>query len=100
MHDASWANDWERWLGAASPDAAIDTRGPVFSLYSLALEEAKNGAGVLIGHAPLVESELASGALVAPFRGRVETGRRLTITPAQPPGANPAIDQIVAALRP
>ena len=50
LHDAAWSVDWGRWLAVASPEESIDTRGPVFSLYSLAVEEAKNGAGVLIGH--------------------------------------------------
>ena len=100
LHDAAWSGDWQRWLGVASPDKAIDTRGPIYSLYSLAVEEAKNGAGVLIGHEPLVRAELASGALVAPFGVRVETGRRLAITPAQAPGVNASIDRVLAALRP
>jgi len=99
LHDAAWSGDWGRWVGVAGPDDTIDTRGPVYSLYSLALEEAKNGAGVLIGHEPLVRAELASGALVAPFLTRVETGRRLAIATAQSTGASPVIDKIVAALR-
>lgn len=99
LHDAAWSGDWGRWLGAADPGHAIDTRGPVYSLYSLALEEAKNGAGVLIGHEPLVQGELASGTLVAPFRTRVDTGRRLAIAAAQPAGSRPEIDKVIDALR-
>ena len=100
LHDAAWSGDWDRWLSAADPGHAIDTRGPVYSLYSLAMEEAKNGAGVLIGHETLVRAELASRALVAPFRTRVGTGLRLAIAAARPAGANTAIEKIIEALRP
>jgi len=99
LHDATWSGDWGRWLAAASPGHAIDTRGPVFSLYSLAIEEAKNGAGVLIGHEPLVQAELALGTLIAPFQTRVDTGRRLAIATVQPSGATTEINKIVDALR-
>jgi LysR family glycine cleavage system transcriptional activator len=64
LQDAAWSDDWERWLSHACPGQAIDPRGPVFSLYSLALEEAKNGAGVLMGHRPLVQAELSSGCAI------------------------------------
>ena len=68
LHDATWRGDWARWLEHADVSGCDGLRGPVFSLYSLALEEAKHGAGVLIGTAPLVEDALRSGALVQPFK--------------------------------
>ncbi|KAE9632567.1 LysR family transcriptional regulator [Parasedimentitalea maritima] len=67
LSDSSWSKDWDHWLNAACPDAAITPRGPEFSLYALAVEETVNGAGVLIGHTALIERQLNSGALVAPF---------------------------------
>ena len=84
LHDANWSSDWQTWLGAACPDLQLDTRGPAFSLYSLAVEEAQNGAGVLIGHDVLVEQHLSAGTLVDPFSQRVELETILTIEAARP----------------
>lgn len=67
LHDSAWRDDWPDWLAAARVRGVTATAGPVFSLYSLALDEAIHGAGVLIGHAPLVAPALAAGTLVAPF---------------------------------
>ena len=53
--------------------------GPAFSLYSMAVQAALDGAGVLMAHAALIEPHIASGALVAPFPTVARTGLRLTI---------------------
>ncbi|MBI1778717.1 MAG: LysR family transcriptional regulator [Proteobacteria bacterium] len=77
LHDERWCEDWRRWLAAVG-ERRVDARsGPTFSLYSLALQEAMEGAGVLIGHAPLVERSLARGDLVVPFGQRVRSEARL-----------------------
>jgi LysR family glycine cleavage system transcriptional activator len=79
LHDATWRGDWAAWLrhaGAGGVDAA---RGPVFSLYSLAMEAALAGEGVLIGRALLVAPLLAEGRLVAPFPQRANLRERLTL---------------------
>lgn len=78
LQDASWADDWPLWASAHAPHVPLRA-GPVFSLYALALEEAINGAGVLIGHETLVARQLAAGALVAPFAGRVTLRRGLRL---------------------
>ena len=45
--------DWTHWAKrAGQPD--FTPRGPVFSLYALALADAVNGAGVLMGHEALI----------------------------------------------
>ena len=98
LHDATWLDDWNRWLGAAAGDTPPDSRGPVFSLYSLAVEEARNGAGVLIGHGPLVRDHLASGALVEPFDIRLTLDRSLSMAVASPATRNPNLDRVVRAL--
>ncbi|WP_282610624.1 LysR substrate-binding domain-containing protein [Pelagibius sp. Alg239-R121] len=73
LHDETWRDDWPEWLRAARAHSgkhrhASDGRsGPVFSLYSLAVQAAVDGAGLLIGHQPLVESALARGRLVQAF---------------------------------
>lgn len=77
LSDSAWSGDWEAWLHAVGARVAV--RGPVFSLYALAVEEAVNGAGVLMGHGPLVAAHLERGALVAAFpqRVRLKAGFRL-----------------------
>lgn len=71
LTDSAWADDWTDWAAAAMPGQDFVPRGPVFSLYALAMEEALNGAGVLIARRALAERHLASGALVAPFDVKV-----------------------------
>ena len=82
LSDSTWSDDWRLWSQAAGLTGFSPT-GPVFSLYALAVEEAVNGAGVLIGHGALVEAHLASGALVAPFETRLELDRHLTLWSAR-----------------
>ena len=49
-------------------------------IYSLAVEEAKSGAGVLMGHACLIGDALKAGTLVPVFRDSCETGKSLVLT--------------------
>lgn len=78
LHDATWREDWPAWLRAAGVACVDAAAGPVFSLYSLALEAAKQGAGVLIGNGPLVADAVRSGALVRPFAAETTHGGALT----------------------
>jgi LysR family transcriptional regulator, glycine cleavage system transcriptional activator len=80
LHDANWRDDWAIWLAAEKLSGITTALGPAYSLYSLAVEEAIHGAGVLIGHAPLVAPALASGALVAPFARRTAAPMPLIAT--------------------
>ncbi|WP_103258775.1 LysR family transcriptional regulator [Tabrizicola aquatica] len=82
LSDTAWDRDWEVWLAAVGAKVAV--RGPAFSLYALAVEEAVNGAGVLMGHGPLVAGHLARGVLVAPFAQRVPIGQGLRLWSARP----------------
>lgn len=82
LSDTAWDRDWEVWLQAVGAKMAV--RGPVFSLYALAVEEAVNGAGVLMGHGPLVAGHLERGALIAPFRQRVTLPEGFRIWAARP----------------
>jgi LysR family glycine cleavage system transcriptional activator len=84
LHDGAWANDWDMWL-SAQPDAGAITRsGTVHSLFSVALEEARHGGGVLIAHEALVQPLLDSGELVRPFAESLELPARIVagIAPA------------------
>ena len=82
IHDASWKDDWESWLSAAAPGLAFDTSGPAYSLYALAVEEARNGAGILIGHEALVRPLIERGELTAPFKETVKLPRVLSLETA------------------
>jgi len=79
LSDSTWSSDWANWLQVACPDAGITPRGPLFSLYALAIEETVNGAGVLIGHTALIQRQLNSGALVAPFEPTLRLPRDLRL---------------------
>lgn len=80
LHDTAWRDDWPLWLARAGVTDLDAASGPSFSLYSLALEAARDGAGVLMGHEALVAQDLERGDLVAPFALKVPTGRMLSLT--------------------
>lgn len=88
LYDSSWQADWRAWIDSAAPELGAPKKGPQYSLYSMAVDEAINGAGVLIGHRALVARALARGDLVAPFSQPVKTGSSLLLSTggAQPPG--------------
>ncbi|MDR6519280.1 LysR family transcriptional regulator [Variovorax atrisoli] len=72
LHDTVWLDDWQRWLQAVRPattaaEAEALAAGPDFSLYSLALQAAVDGEGVLMGREHLVAPLLAQGKLHAPW---------------------------------
>lgn len=59
--------DWRMWLQAAGVNTCDLSRGPTFSMASMAVEAAINGQGVaLVGHV-LVADDIAAGRLVRPF---------------------------------
>lgn len=72
LHDESVAveqdrPDWAAWLGLAGIGDVDATRGPRFSNSIMTLEAAVDGQGVALLLEPLVEAELASGRLRAPY---------------------------------
>ncbi len=86
LHDTTWANDWRFWLTAAGRGDVATRDNLAFSLYSLAVQAAIDGAGVLMAHEALVSGALASGALVAPLAPKVRTGLSLSLlTPERAP---------------
>lgn len=99
LQDQTWKDDWAIWSAAAGVPLQDPDGGARFSLYSLAIEEAKAGAGVLMGHAGLVRDALRDGSLVAPFRLRCQTGRSLVITLPARHHANPNTRTVVDLLK-
>jgi LysR family transcriptional regulator, glycine cleavage system transcriptional activator len=60
---------WEKWLEVAGVADKVDgTRGPHFSSNILSLEAASQKLGIALALRPLVDADLASGRLCAPFK--------------------------------
>jgi LysR family glycine cleavage system transcriptional activator len=69
IHVTSVSEDWQTWLATAGVDAAtfeeIDLSGGLrFDTIQLAFEASMAGLGVALGRKPLVDRDLASGALI------------------------------------
>jgi LysR family glycine cleavage system transcriptional activator len=71
LYDVHWQDDWRQWLGGVGLNNLKPRQESRFTLYSMALEAAIRGGGVLIGHSALIADDLASGRLVAPFAERM-----------------------------
>jgi len=99
LWDTTWTGDWSLWFKAVGVKGPPVESGSEFSLYSMALQAAVDGAGVLMGHEALVSRALAAGSLVAPFSQRVPTGLSLSIlAPDRPPAhAAAMVEWLLAA---
>ncbi len=98
LKDEQWSDDWDRWLKEHLPQQKSRFRSSTFSLYSLAVEEAKNGAGVLMGHKALVQPAISSGELVQLFAGETVLPRCLTLSVSTIGAENEAVDKVVQSL--
>jgi LysR family glycine cleavage system transcriptional activator len=66
-------NAWRKWLEAAGVADRVDAaHGPHFSSNILSLEAASQKLGVALALRPLVDADIASGRLVAPFSVEVK----------------------------
>ncbi|WP_298849118.1 LysR family transcriptional regulator [uncultured Ruegeria sp.] len=98
LHDQIWNDDWAMWSRHTGFHLHNDNNGPQFSLYSLAVEEAKAGAGVLMGHLCLIEDALAVGTLAAVHTQTCQTGLSLAIEVPRQSRRREETDQVVALL--
>ena len=98
LHDTAWHNDWNMWLSKIAPKENLNKSGPAFSLYALAIEECKNGAGILMGHEDLVRRQLETGSLVKAFSQKVLLKRFLSIKTAKPIVPKSLLDAVVKKL--
>ena len=64
--DATWP-DWRMWLLAADVDSVDVTRGPRFSMESMAAQAAAEGHGVALVSSVIVADDLAADRLCKPF---------------------------------
>ena len=68
MNIVAGGDAWQKWLEAAGVADRVDgSRGPHFSSNILSLEAASQKLGVALALRPLVDADIASGRLVAPF---------------------------------
>ncbi len=67
LHAETRAEAWTDWLSRSGTNGLDPTRGPRFEHTYFLLEAAGSGLGAAIGSYPLVQHDLASGRLVAPF---------------------------------
>jgi len=98
LHDTTWSDDWKNWFHQFLPNERPQVSGSAFSLYSLAVEEAKNSAGILMGHSTLVREQLDCGDLVMPFDCRLDNKQILTIEVASHGVNTPYLQKIVDSL--
>ena len=96
--DQSWAQDWMIWGKSAGLEFPATANVARYSLYSLALEEAKVGAGVLMGHACLVDQALRKGELVRPFEQSCATGLVLALETPENARARSDISDVLSVV--
>jgi len=69
MNVVAHGHAWQKWLEVAGVADKVDgTRGPHFSSNILSLEAASQKLGVALALRPLVDADIASGRLCAPFK--------------------------------
>ncbi len=98
LHDQTWGSDWSTWSGSTGIDIGDPARGPRYSLYALAVEEAKSGAGVLMGHAALVAQALDAQQLSRVSEHSYKTGKALVIERPHRSRCHPEIDHVIGLL--
>ncbi len=98
LHDQTWIDDWRLWSETIGATVQNPQRGAQFSLYSLAVEETKAGAGMLMGHLPLIEEALETGSLVKIDERSCTTGRFILVNLPYASRQRPETQQIAAAL--
>jgi len=91
LHNGAHPREWAEWLEAAGVEQVAAERGPVFDASNEVLAAAANGMGVALGRTPLVEPDLETGRLVAPFRERVRTAGRYWLVAPQATADRPAL---------
>ena len=99
LHDQTWQDDWSVWSEATGVAVGDPKRGPRYSLYALAVEEAKSGAGVLMGHSCLIELAIQSGHLKKVSAKSIGTGRVLALELPHRSRRHPNINEVVSALQ-
>jgi len=99
LYDIQWTEDWSAWFAAAGLPADSGNRDSGFALYSMAVEAAVEGLGVVMGHAALVAREMDAGRLVAPLGLSVPVPHGYAAMVPLEPGARRAVGPFVDWLK-
>ena len=92
MEIVAGGNAWRKWLEAAGVADRVDAdRGPHFSSNILSLEAASQKLGVALALRPLVNADIASGRLAAPFDIEVKPGSAYYLVCPEVIGDRPAV---------
>lgn len=67
LHDTFWSDDWVRWLSMAKVTGSLGGEGQFFTHYSMAIDTARAGGGIAMGHRLLLRDFIARGELVCPL---------------------------------
>ncbi len=75
LHDTYWHDDWQRWGAGVGLPLSDGQEGQYFSLYSVAIEAARAGGGLAMGHDILVEPLVRRGELIRPFAEGIQAAQ-------------------------
>ncbi|MEO5619083.1 MAG: LysR substrate-binding domain-containing protein, partial [Candidatus Eisenbacteria bacterium] len=90
---------WRVWLEVAGIPDLRPAGNLRFSGYEQVIPAAIAGHGVAMGRTPLVSEALASGDLIAPFKGVAQTERAYFAKVARNAAQRPEVSEFVAWLR-
>lgn len=96
--DQTWSDDWSIWSKATGQLVEDPQKAAQYSLYSVAVEEAKAGAGILMGHLCLIEDDLAMGTLVLADKRKCDSGLNLVLRLPHISLQKPQTKEVVALL--
>lgn len=96
---ASEDAEWRYWLHQVGADDVDTNRGHFFTLSNMAIEAALAHQGVALGRASLVKDLLATGRLVAPFRGCVKSPCRYLLAYPREIAGRPCMRRVMQWLR-
>lgn len=75
LYHSNYRDNWVMWAESVSGRLPPQWRGTGFDLVMNLIEAARSGMGVAVVQRCMVQSELATGRLVAPVPGSANTGR-------------------------
>lgn len=91
--------EWRYWLHQVSAHGVDSNQGLFFMLSNMAIEAALAHQGVALARASLVKDLLATGRLVAPFRGSVKSPCRYLLAYPREVAGKPCIRAVMEWLR-
>lgn len=97
LHPTADTRDWQCWLQAQQVTLNMK-RNQHFATMDLAISAAIQGFGVAMADSNLVESDIASGRLIKPFAGEVETGAVYSLLQRPAQDGPPFLAELVAWL--